>query len=89
MTTKWYEELQRYNITINAWELGVIGAAIVTTDSVEKIPNLWKQLMELRKSIEAADGVTKEFLPNGYVKMTNRDGLIIMRPRQQWLDDDP
>jgi hypothetical protein len=85
---KWYEELPRFTITVNAWDAGIITGAIM--NDRDKVPTLWKQLMELRKSIEAGDGVTREFLPDGLVKVTNIDGISITRPCMPWdMPDEP
>ena len=84
----WYEELPRFSITVNAWDVGVIVGALV--DHREKVPILWKQLMELRKSIEAIDGVTREFLSDDLVRVTNINGVSVTRPRMPWdVPDEP
>ena len=80
----WYDDLELYNITINAWEMGIIMGAVMQTGCEEKIPRLWKMMIELKKSIEAETGVVKEFLPDGRVRLTHSDGVVIPRPRFPW-----
>lgn len=79
-----YDELPIYPITINAWEIGIIMGALMRLGCEENIPRLWKMMVELKKSIEAGDGVVKEFLPGGMVKLTDCDGVVITRPRFPW-----
>ena len=80
----WYDDLELYNITINAWEMGIIMGAVMQTGCEEKIPRLWKLMIELKKSIEAGDGVVKKFLPDGMIRLTDCDGVVITRPRFPW-----
>lgn len=79
-----YEELPLYPISINAWEAGIVMGAVIKSKTEEMIPRFWKQLIELKKSVEATDGVIKEFLSDGYVRLTDCDGTIITRPRFPW-----
>ena len=80
----WYDDLELYNITINAWEMGIIMGAVMQMGCKEKIPRLWKMMIELKKSIEAESGVEKEFLPDGRVRLTHSDGVVITRQRFPW-----
>ena len=79
-----YDELPLYTITINAWEMGVVMMSVMLQKNEESIPRLWKLMIELKKSIEAGNGVVKEFLPDGRVKLTDCDGVVITRPRFPW-----
>lgn len=73
-----------YPITITAFESGVLMGAIMNQGLEDKVPHFWKQLIELKKSVESADGVTKVFHPNGLVTLTDCDGVSITRPRHPW-----
>ena len=79
-----YEELPLYPITINAWELGIVMVSIMRFGNEDTIPRFWKMVVELKKSIEAGDGIVKEFLPDGMVRLTDCDGVVITRPRFPW-----
>lgn len=79
-----YDELPLYPITINAWEMGIIMGALMRLESEENLPRFWKMMVELKKSIEAETGVVKEFLPDGRVRLTHSDGVVITRQRFPW-----
>lgn len=75
---------ETYPLTITAWESGVLMGAIMKWGIEDEVPHLWKQLIELKLSVEAGDGVTKTFHPNGSVTLTDCDGVSITRPRHPW-----
>lgn len=79
-----YDKLSLYPITINAWELGIVMISIMRIGCEEDIPRFWKMMVELKKSIEAESGVVKEFLPDGRVRLTHSDGVVITRQRFPW-----
>lgn len=79
-----YDELPLYPININAWEAGIVMISIMRLGCEEDLPRFWKMMVELKKSIEAADGIVKEFLPDGRVRLTDIDGTVITRQRFPW-----
>ena len=79
-----YDELPLYPITINAWEAGIVMISIMRCQNEESIPRFWRMMVEVKKSIEAESGVVKEFLPDGRVRLTHSDGVVITRPRFPW-----
>lgn len=79
-----YDELPLYPININAWEAGIVMMSIMRCQNEENIPRFWEMMIELKKSIEAGDGIVKEFLPDGMVRLTDCDGFVIERPRFPW-----
>lgn len=78
------DELPLYPININAWEMGIVMVSIMQLGNEENIPRFWKMMIELKKSIEAESGVVKEFLPDGRVRLTHSDGVVITRERFPW-----
>ena len=79
-----YDELPLYPITINAWEAGIVMISIMRCQNEESIPRFWRMMVEVKKSIEAESGVVKEFLPDGRVRLTHSDGVVITRQRFPW-----
>ncbi|MBA7593740.1 hypothetical protein ES703_00672 [subsurface metagenome] len=74
-------EMREYKITANAFECGVLFGLIMQADEKQRVSlvNVWKQLVTLKKQAEEEAGVTKEMLPGGQLKLTDKDGTVIIR----------
>ena len=74
-------ETTQYKITANAFECGVLFGLIMEADENQRVAldNVWKQLVTLKKQAEDEAGVTKEMLPGGMIKLTDKDGTVIIR----------
>lgn len=70
-----------YIIKANIFELGVLTGVIMQLDDAKRqaLAEVWKQLMEFRSEIARRDGVTREVLPGGMLKLTDKDGNVIIR----------
>ena len=79
-------DMKKYTLTVNAFEGGVLmGLLEKEGDHVKKpLADVWKQLVAIKKEIEKAEGVTKEVLPGGLLKITDRDGNTIVREPYSW-----
>jgi len=79
-------QLPTYTVTVNAYEAGVLmGLLEKEGDRVKKpLSDVWKQLVAMKKEIEKAEGVTKEVLPGGILKISDRDGNTIIREPYSW-----
>ena len=79
-------DIKEFTLTANVFELGfLMGLIEEQGESVKKpLSSIWKQLVEIKKGIEKAEGVTKEVLPGGMLKISDRDGNIITREPYSW-----
>lgn len=79
-------QLPTHTITVNVFEAGVLMGMIESEgDRVRRpLSNVWRQLVELKKKVEEADGVVKKLLPNGMLELTDPDGNRIIRPLYSW-----
>ena len=70
-----------YTIKLNTFELGVLTGVIMQSDDRNKqlLKPVWEQLIALKKQLEEEAGVTKEIIPGGMLKITDRDGNVIIR----------
>lgn len=80
----WLEIYPSWNcdiIKVNSVEAGALIGAIMNSGPIPPniLGSVWRQLMEIRKKIEEESGVTKEMLPGGMIKITNKDGVSITR----------
>lgn len=73
----WFYE----NIKVSAMEIGALIGAVMALPhgSMDMLGNVWSQLMIIREKIDELAGVTKEMLPNGMIKITNKTGISITR----------
>jgi hypothetical protein len=73
----WYYE----TIKVSVMEIGALIGAVMDLPhgSMDMLGNVWNQLMTIREKIDEAAGVTKEMLPNGMIKITNKTGISITR----------
>ena len=76
----------RYMLSVNSFESGVLmGLFEKEGDRIKKpLSSVWRQLIEIKKRIEKAEGVTKEFLPGGVLKITDPYGNTIIREPLSW-----
>lgn len=70
-----------YAIKLNSFELGVLtGVMMQLEDGKQRaLKPVWDQLIALKKQFEEEAGVTKEVLPGGMLKITDKDGNVIIR----------
>ncbi|MBA7666562.1 hypothetical protein ES703_74643 [subsurface metagenome] len=75
-----------YTIKFNGFELGVLTGVIMQSDdrSQRALKPVWEQLMALKKQFEEETGVTKEIIPGGMLRITDRDGNVIIRAPYPW-----
>ncbi|MBA7595658.1 hypothetical protein ES703_02623 [subsurface metagenome] len=72
-------------IRLNSFQSGILMAMIMESDYKKgSLKSVYEQLIEIKKQIEKEVGVKKELLPNGLLKITDRDGNIIIRPPMEW-----
>ena len=79
-------QLPNYTITVNSFEAGVLmGLMEKEGDHIKRpLQNVWSQLVGMKKEIEKSEGVTKEILPTGMLKISDRDGNTIIRAPYSW-----
>lgn len=73
-----------YSLRLNAFETGLLMGLLERhrkTDGV--FENIYAQLVDLKKQIEAADGVKKTLLPDGLVRLDDGE-TVITRPMMEW-----
>lgn len=70
-----------YSIKLNGVELGVLTGVIMQLDDRKRqaLKSVWEQLITLKKQAEEEAGVKKEMLPGGMLKLTDKDGNVIIR----------
>ena len=70
-----------YSIKLNGFEIGVLTAVIMQLDDRRRqaLKGVWEQLITLKKQAEEEAGVKKEILPGGMLKLTDKDGNVIIR----------
>lgn len=68
-------------IKANALQLGVLTALIMQAlpQAQQILHDVQKQLLAIKKAAEEDAGVTKEVLPGGIIKSTDKDGTVIIR----------
>ena len=68
-------------IKADGFQLGALMALVMTANPQTRqlLDSVWKQLVALKKSVEEEAGVTKEVLPGGIIKSTDKDGTVIIR----------
>ena len=74
-------ELPVYTLKVNVFEMGVLmGVIMQEEDRIKRsLDGVWKQLVDYKREVEKADGVVKEMLPGGKIKLTDADGNVIIR----------
>jgi len=75
-----------FTIKLNGFELGVLTGAMMQLDDSKQqaLKGLWDQLIAFQKQIAQEAGVKKEILPGGMLKLTDRDGNVIIREPYPW-----
>ncbi|MBA7506513.1 hypothetical protein ES706_05204 [subsurface metagenome] len=75
-----------YTIKLNGFELGILTGVIMQSDDRTRqlVKPVWEQLMALKKQFEEEAGVTKEIIPGGMLRITDRDGNVIIRAPYPW-----
>ncbi len=70
-----------YSIKLNSFESGVLMGVIMQLDDKDQraLRGVWEQLVEFKKQAEEEAGVKKEVLPGGMLRITDRDGNVIIR----------
>lgn len=70
-----------YIIKFNPYELGLLHGVIMQSDDKQQqaLSAVSKQLIELKRQFEQEAGVKKEVLPGGMLKITDKDGNVIIR----------
>ncbi|MBA7468802.1 hypothetical protein ES707_04056 [subsurface metagenome] len=80
----WVEIYPSWDIStlkINAFEGGnLMGLIMQAADRPRQaLDGVWKQLVVLKKAAEEEVGVTKEILPGGMIRCTDKQGNVITR----------
>ena len=72
----------KYAIQMDALQLGVLYGLILEAKEMGRraLKDVEKQLVAIKLKAEEAAGVTKEILPGGMLRLTEKDGTIIERP---------
>ncbi|MBA7667155.1 hypothetical protein ES703_75240 [subsurface metagenome] len=75
-----------YTIKLNSFEAGVLMGVIIQLDDRERqaLKPVYEQLVALKKQVEEEAGVTKEILPGGMLKISDKDGNVIFREPYPW-----
>ena len=68
-------------IKANALQCGAMMAMVMTANpqAQQILHDVQKQLIAIKKQFEGDAGVTKEVLPGGIIKCTDKDGTVIVR----------
>ena len=75
-----------FEIKLNGYEMGVLTMVIMQSGEVSKraLKPVWDQLLAFKKQFEEEAGVKKEILPGGMLRITDKDGNVIIRPPYPW-----
>lgn len=77
--------MSEINIRLNYFQGGILFGMILENEHRDThLKSVYEQLIEIRKQIEKNDGVKKELLPNGLLRITDSSGFVITRPPQEW-----
>ena len=70
-----------YTLKVNSFECGVLQGVIMQLDDRNRqaLSSVWEQLLEIKRQVEQEAGVKKEVLPGGMLRITDRDGNVIIR----------
>ena len=76
-----YPSWEEKTLHLNGYELGVLTGLIVQANDRSRLAlnGVMKQLMAIKRVIEAEAGVKKEILPGGMIKTTDKAGNVITR----------
>jgi len=72
----------KQTIEVGAMECGVLYGLILQSSPSEHtiLNNVLEQLTAIKLTVEKEAGVTKEMLPGGLLRSTDKDGNVIVRP---------
>lgn len=75
-----------FTLSVNAFEAGVLHGIIMQQEEHQRplLSRVERQLVDLKKQIEQELGVKKEILPGGKLRITDRDGNVIIREPYPW-----
>ena len=75
-----------YTINLNSFEMGVLTGLIMQSDEKNQraLKPVSEQLIAFKKQFEEEAGVKKEVLPGGMLRITDRDGTVIIREPYPW-----
>lgn len=70
-----------YSIKLNSFESGILLGAIMQMEDRNRqaLNHVWEQLVAFKRQAEREAGVKKEVLPGGMLKITDKDGNVIIR----------
>ncbi|MBA7591874.1 hypothetical protein ES708_34045 [subsurface metagenome] len=70
-----------YTIKLSSFELGALTGVMMQLDERNKqaLKAVWEQLIALKKQVEEECGVKKEIISGGMLRITDRDGNVIIR----------
>jgi hypothetical protein len=70
-----------YTIKLSSIEAGALLAVIMQLDDRKRLAlkSVWEQLIAFKKKAEEEAGVKKEIIPGGMLKITDKDGNVIIR----------
>ena len=79
-----------YSVEIDAFQGGILTGLIAGLDVNRRaaLDSVFKQLIEMKKNIEEADGVTRILIGNNRVQLTDKDGTSIVRDLYPWEIDE-
>lgn len=70
-----------YSIKLTSFEMGILTGVIMQLDDKNQraLKPVWEQLIAFKKQAEEEARVKKEVLPGGMLRITDRDGNVIIR----------
>lgn len=72
-------------LRLSYFEAGILSGIIGShPDRDGTLRDVFEQLIDIKKQIEVAAGVTKELLPNGLLKIADTNGNVIIRVPHDW-----
>jgi len=76
-----YPSWEKKTLHLNGFQLGVLTGLVMKANPMTRrlLDGVMKQLMAIKKVIEAEAGVKKEILPGGMVQLTDKAGNVITR----------
>lgn len=76
------EELKKFPIYMNAFEMGFLIA--MTENERHKIPEIWKQLVDMREQFLKDAGVIIKDLGGDIIQLTDKYGNIVTRSKYEY-----
>ena len=74
-------------LKLNVFEAGVLTSFLDSNRderSEQVLKKVWQQLLFIQNELREKAGVKVEKLPNGFLKLTARDGTTIIREPYSW-----